>query len=77
MAQDRNFQIRKISWFEIGLEINKYKEYWINSVPSGKDQTFYGPYRLVDPVRRIMENKKGNKFMHYAEDFYIILDKEV
>jgi hypothetical protein len=73
MVLDRNFQIKKISWFEIGLEINKDKEYWIKSVQFGEDQTFYGPYNLVDPVRRVMKNKKGNEFMHYAEDFYIIV----
>jgi len=64
-----------ISWFEIGLEVNKDKKFFIKGNAFGEVH-FYGPYTLVDAHRRIMKNAKGNEFMHYAEDFYYLDDKE-
>ena len=60
----------KISWFEIGLEINRDKEFYIKGIRDKKPY-FHGPYFLEDYDRRIMMNEKGNSFMNYPEHFYI------
>jgi len=76
---------KKISWFEMALECNKDKSYYIkgtvleaydplNPEKYRKDH-YYGPYTVHNANRRMMMNLQGNTFMHYAEDFYI-LEKE-
>jgi len=62
---------KKISWFEIGLDVNKDRLFYIKSGAGAVVNRMYGPYRLVDAKKRIMKNSKGNEFMHYAEDFYV------
>lgn len=61
----------KISWFEIGLEVNKSRAFFIKGTQLGVVR-FYGPYALHSHHRREMKNIKGNVFMHYAEDFYFL-----
>jgi len=62
---------KKISWFEITLEVNKDRLFYIKSGDEALIPRMYGPYRLVDAKRRTMRNIKGNEFMHYAEDFWV------
>jgi len=62
---------KKITWFEIGLEVNKDRLFYIKSGDGALIPRMYGPYRLIDASKRTMKNKLGNEFMHYAEDFWI------
>ena len=64
-------EFKKISWFEIALEINKTRSYYIKGIKPGIEH-YYGPYKLHDSNRKEMKNVKGNVFMHMAEDFYIV-----
>ena len=63
-------KFESITWFEV----KDGQEVFLMGTHEGVARP-YGPYTVESQSRRTLKNKKGNIFMHYAEELLIKVKK--
>lgn len=57
---------RRISWREVCLG----RTVWLWGTCRGQP-TAHGPFGVIDAERRQLENRRGQRFLHYPEDLLV------